>query len=156
MRLALLVPLVAFAACHRASAPRAPEGYVEMTVKAVRSTAPGANEVVLTDGRRNLGVWVGDGEALSINLRREGRRYVRPLSHDLTDALLKEYGGRVHRVQIDELRDNTFYGSLHVVHGSRVVTLDARPSDCIALALGAHAPIYVAERVLDRAARYTE
>ncbi len=144
--------LIALPACHRAKAPHPPAGYVEVSVKEVAKER-GENVVWLADARgRALPIAVGDGEALSISLRREGQKYVRPLAHDLIDSLLKEYGGRVHRVQVDDLRAGTFYGSLHVVHGNRVVTIDARPSDAIAVALGAGAPIYVSEQVLARAA----
>ncbi|HZS41460.1 MAG TPA: bifunctional nuclease family protein [Polyangia bacterium] len=136
------------------SAPRrathAPAGYRAMEVTAVTPTGSAGYAVQLADaGRsRSITVYVGASEGLAISLRVEGRRYPRPLSMDLLDSVLRELGGELERVQIDELRDNTFHGSLIVRQGSRTIDVDARPSDALALALGRRAPILVAEPVI--------
>jgi len=138
--------------------PRPPPGYVEVKVIRVEPQREGGAAILLgrEDKSALLPIFVGQTEALSISLRLKGDRYERPLTHDLIDALMRELGGQLVKVQIDELRNNTFVGSIFVRSGERVAELDARPSDAIALALGSHVPIYCATKVLDRAARSTE
>src|SRR5262249_35428984 len=81
----------------------------------------------------------------------EGTPRFRPLTHDLMDSTLHELHAKVVKVQVDELRDGVFIGSIFVRSGNRVFRVDARPSDAIALAIGNHVPIYVARAVLDEA-----
>jgi bifunctional DNase/RNase len=135
-----------------ASVPHPPPGYVEMLVAGVVDT-PGGQAVVLNDPERSviLPVFIGGTEALSIQLRYEHRRFDRPLTHDLLDAVLARLGGELASVRIDELRNDTFVGSLVIRRQGETMTIDARPSDAIALAMGAHVPIYVAEQVLQQA-----
>jgi bifunctional DNase/RNase len=75
----------------------------------------------------------------------------RPLTHDLFFDLLLEVGVTVQRVMITELKESTYFAELVLGQGDRVIVLDARPSDAIAMALRASAPIYVAQAVLDQA-----
>ncbi len=135
--------------------PRPPPGYVEVKVIRVEPQREGGAAILLgrPDKSALLPIFVGQTEALSISLRLKGDRYERPLTHDLIDGLLRELGGQLVKVQIDELRNNTFVGSIFVRTGERVAEIDARPSDAIALAIGSHVPIYCATKVLDRAAR---
>jgi bifunctional DNase/RNase len=121
-----------------------------MTVLEVVPTERG-EAVLLVDEAESVVVpiFVGGTEALSIKLRLERQRYQRPLTHDLLDDVVGKLGGAVHKVQVDELRGNIFVGSVFVRSGGTLVTLDARPSDAIALALGNRVPIYVAEKVID-------
>ncbi len=135
-----------------ASPAGAPDGYVEMTVGEVTPTRDG-NAVLLVDASNDLVVpiFVGPNEAMAIDLRHRKQRYQRPLTHDLLDAILRELGGSLVRVQIDDIKDNTFLGAVFVRTPTRVVELDARPSDAIALALGNRAPIFVARRVIEQA-----
>jgi bifunctional DNase/RNase len=78
----------------------------------------------------------------------DGRRYERPLTHDLLSALMRELGGSAVKAQIDDLRDDTYFGSVFVRQGERVLQLDARPSDAIAIALGCGTPLYVSRSVM--------
>lgn len=140
------------AAPRAPAAPIKPEGYVTMTVLGVLSV-DGGNAVVLVDENHEFLVplRIGGTEAASIALRHGGDKFVRPLTHDLLDAALQRLGAVLLQVQVDELRDSIFIGSVFVSFDGRVIELDARPSDAIALALGNHAPIYVARKVVQEA-----
>lgn len=134
----------------RADAATAPAGYLPMTVAGVGQNDDGSHVVLLVDeGRRRLlPLAIGGTEAASIALRHSRERFPRPLTHDLFDSALRALDARVVRVQIDELREGVFHGSVFIGHGDQVHRLDARPSDAIALALGRGAPIYAAETVV--------
>jgi bifunctional DNase/RNase len=131
---------------------KAPAGFVELTVGGVIE-AEGDHAVVLIDRARETVVPIGIGgsEALSIHLRHNKRRYPRPLTHDLLDEVLRQLGGRVVKVHIEDMRGNTFIGTVFVVRRGRVMAIDARPSDAIALALGSGAPIFVSKDVVVKA-----
>lgn len=131
---------------------RAPADDVELTVVGVGRTSEGA-AVLLGDAAHEtvLPILIGGTEALSIALRAEGRRFERPLTHDLLEAVMRELGGRLLRVRIDDVRGDTFVATIFVRQAERTVELDARPSDAIALALGNGAPILVSRRLLERA-----
>jgi len=133
--------------------PRPPQGYVEMTPARVEPSAGGMAAVLLSDAAESviLPIYVGGTEALSIQLRLDKQRYQRPLTHDLLDAAVRELGGEVWKVHVDDLRNEVYIGRVFLRKGDRIIDLDARPSDAIALAIGDHVPIYVARRVLDRA-----
>jgi bifunctional DNase/RNase len=97
-----------------------------------------------------LPIWVGAYEANAIALEIEKIVPQRPMTHDLLRNLIIQMGYKVERVIVTDLRDNTFYAVIDLVDedGERV-SLDARPSDAIALALRTDSPIYVDQRVLD-------
>lgn len=126
-------------------APAPPQGYVIMKVADVVPTSQG-NAVLLTDEaeERMLPIFVGGTEALSIQLRLDAKRYERPLTHDLLDNLVGKLGGDLVKVQVDEIR-----GSVFVRQAGKIISVDAMPSDAIALALGRRAPIFVASKVMD-------
>jgi bifunctional DNase/RNase len=109
--------------------------------------------VVLKDetGGITLPIWIGIPEATSIASAIKQVAMSRPLTHDLFFDLLLEVGVTVQRVVITELRESTYYAELVLGQGDRVMVLDARPSDAIAMALRASAPIYVTQAVLDQA-----
>lgn len=95
-----------------------------------------------------LPIWVGAYEANAIALEIEKIAPQRPMTHDLLRNLIVEMGASVERVIVTELKDNTFYAIIEMKNsGGATVTLDARPSDAIALALRADCPIYVNEEV---------
>jgi bifunctional DNase/RNase len=109
--------------------------------------------VVLRDleGQIFLPIWIGVFEANAIALRLEGVEPPRPMTHDLLNHLIDELEATVEAVVINDLREGTFFAQIHLQQGGRDVTVDARPSDAIALALRAEAAIYVVPDVLDRA-----
>ena len=101
------------------------------------------------DGPRTLvPIWVGTQEAASISVAVSGEEPPRPLSHDLMKRLLDTVGASVDRVDVTRIEDGTFYAELSLTTGTGPVVLDCRPSDAIALATRAGAPLFVAESVL--------
>ena len=102
------------------------------------------------DGERTLPIWIGLLEATAIASELEHITFSRPMTHDLFINALKALGWSLRRMEIIDIRDNTFYAQLHLMDaGSRIVRLDSRPSDAIALCLRANAPIFVARDVLE-------
>ena len=100
---------------------------------------------------RYLPIWIGVFEANAIALRIEGIEPPRPLTHDLLHTSLEVLACKVDRVTISDLKDNTFYAVVSLISPSGEFLVDSRPSDAIALALRAEAPIFVREAVLDSA-----
>ena len=98
-----------------------------------------------------LPVWIGGQEATSILIAVEGQQAPRPLSHDLITTLFAAVGARVERVDVTRIEEGTFYAELTLTTPSGPQVLDSRPSDAIALALRADAPIWVADEVIDEA-----
>jgi bifunctional DNase/RNase len=130
------------------------EAAVEMFVGGlVLDPATQAPIVVLKDetGEVTLPIWIGIAEATSIASAIKQVAMARPLTHDLFYELLLELGITVQRIVITELKDSTYFAELVLGQGDRVFVLDARPSDAIAMALRATAPIFVAQSVLDQA-----
>lgn len=127
---------------------------VEMFVGGlVLDPATQAPIVVLKDesGDITLPIWIGIPEATSIASAIKQVTMARPLTHDLFFDLLLEVGVTVQRVVITELKESTYFAELVLGQGDRIMVLDSRPSDAIAMALRASAPIYVAQSVLDQA-----
>jgi len=98
-----------------------------------------------------LPIWVGIPEANAIAIEIEKVPGPRPMTHDLAKNLIQYMKGSLDRVVITELKDDTFYAMLYLTQDGESMTIDARPSDAIALALRADCPIYVAEPVLAKA-----
>jgi len=105
----------------------------------------------VTDGQRVLPVWIGPQEAMSILVAIEGTGSPRPLAHDLMTAMLGELSSSVDRVEITHLDEGTFHARVVLNTPAGPRTFDSRPSDAIALAARAAAPILVADAVFDEA-----
>jgi bifunctional DNase/RNase len=114
----------------------------------------GAYAILLkeVDGKKRLPIIIGAFEAQAIALEIEGIKPPRPLTHDLLKQLTDSLGGTVLEIVIDELRDNTFYAKIILEVSGFSQEIDARPSDAIALAVRAQAPIYVYDTVMEAAA----
>lgn len=127
-------------------------GMAELEVSRLLNGPAGGVLVVLKEkggSGRVVPMVVGDTEGDAIARRLSRQRYVRPLTHDLLEAVLKKAGMRVVRVEVDDLQDGVFLARLYLVDQSGTVSkIDSRPSDGIALALGAEAPIFAAEAVI--------
>ncbi len=95
-----------------------------------------------------LPIWIGAAEATSIALVLRGQRFDRPLSHDLMRDIVIGLGASVERVVITSLREGTFFARLVLQRDGEVISVDARPSDCIALALRVPCPVFVTEELL--------
>ena len=108
------------------------------------------NVVVLRekDGDRILPIWIGPGEAMAIRRLLQEEAFPRPLTHDLLALVVEGLNPRVTRVVIADLRENTFYATLLIERDHEVLSIDARPSDSIAVALRTKAPIFVNESLL--------
>ncbi len=104
-----------------------------------------------TESQLFLPIWIGVFEANAIALRIEGVEPPRPLTHDLLRQVLDHLGATVEKIVISDLRESTFFAVIHLRQGELAVPVDARPSDAIALALRANAPIFVLRSVLDKA-----
>lgn len=96
-------------------------------------------------------IWVGIFEATAIANEIEKTAAARPMTHDLTRNLIHNLNGTLEKVVITELKEETFFAMLWLRQNSESITIDARPSDAIALALRADCPIYVAEQVMQSA-----
>jgi bifunctional DNase/RNase len=103
-------------------------------------------------GARQFPIVIGIFEAWAIDRRVREKGTQRPMTHDLFAAVVRALGGSLDKVVISDLRDNTFFATLHVRKpDGEEVTLDARPSDAVALAVHLGARIFVEEKVLETA-----
>lgn len=100
------------------------------------------------EGERVLPIWIGPGEASSIAMELASMKFSRPLTHDLIVSVIGGLGGALKRVLITRVLDNTFYAELIVERDDDVVSIDARPSDSIAVALRTEARIFAQEDLL--------
>ncbi len=101
------------------------------------------------DGERRLPIVIGLFEAAAIERRLKNITIHRPQTHDLLSNVIEDMGGRLDRIVISDLRDDTFFALLVVEQDGRWVEIDSRPSDAIALGITNDIPIYVEEHVLD-------
>ena len=108
------------------------------------------NIVVLREagGERLLPIWIGPAEAQAIRRLLSGEQFARPLTHDLIQMILEGLKAKVARVVIARLQDNTFFAEVVVKRDGELLAIDARPSDSIAIALRAGAPVFVNEELL--------
>lgn len=128
--------------------------WVEMKVRGL-ALDPLSNMpiIILRDEeeKRSLPIWVGIFEANAIALELEKITTPRPMTHDLIKSILETLEARVLKVVVNDLRDNTFFATIHLQLGKSELTVDSRPSDAIALALRVGAPIFVEEDVVRKA-----
>jgi len=97
-----------------------------------------------------LPIWIGVVEASSIAMQLEKIKIPRPLTHDLLKNILEQLQVAVVKIEVTDLRDNTFYALIHLNTPAGALTVDSRPSDAIALALRTESPIFVEEKVLEK------
>ena len=127
----------------------------EMVIYGVSFDLVGKQPIVLlktADGNKYLPIWIGHPEAAAILMKLQGATTPRPLTHDLVTEILSQLDAQVVRITVTELRDNTFYASITVHQNGSEIEIDSRPSDAIALAVRAEAPIFAAERVIEESA----
>ncbi len=108
--------------------------------------------VILKDMQENkaIPIWIGLFEASAIATELEKIVFSRPMTHDLFNECLKALNATVSKIEIGDIRNNTFYANIYLIREGQSFTIDARPSDAIALALRAHAPIFVDESVIEK------
>src|SRR5512133_2137766 len=123
---------------------------IEMTIKGLM-VDPITNMpiVILKDkqGDKVLPIWVGIFEANAIALQIENVATPRPMTHDLLKNIISDLAATVQKIVVCDLKENTFYALIHILVNGQTVAVDARPSDAIALALRAKAPIFVEDAV---------
>jgi bifunctional DNase/RNase len=127
----------------------------EMVIYGVSFDMVGKQPIVLlktAEGNKFLPIWIGHPEAAAILMKLQGASTPRPLTHDLLTDILRQLEARVVKITVTELRDNTFYAMITLGIDGGEVEIDSRPSDAIALAVRAEAPIYAAETVLEESA----
>jgi bifunctional DNase/RNase len=101
-------------------------------------------------GARVLPIWIGPSEASAIAMHLADMEFARPLTHDLVISVLKGLGGTVQKVIITRMEKNTYYAELILQRNGEVISLDARPSDSIAVALRVDARIFAREDLLQQ------
>jgi uncharacterized protein len=130
------------------------DGLIEMVVESVRVHMLSNRHVVILkekERERYLPIWIGPWEASSIAMRLQGLTPERPLTHDLFATTLEQLGASVERVVISDLAEETYHARIFLELGGRVVEVDSRPSDALALAVRVSVPVFAAEDVLDQA-----
>jgi bifunctional DNase/RNase len=108
--------------------------------------------VILKDGsgENALPIWIGIAEASAIATQLEKIDLARPMTHDLLRNVLNELDVYLEKVEVTDLKDNTYFAILHLKVGDELLPVDSRPSDAIALALRTESPIFVHEEVLNK------
>src|SRR5215831_8731083 len=142
--------------------PRGPELYSdqgqmmqEMLIYGVSFDLVGKQPIVLlktAEGNKFLPIWIGHPEAAAILMKLQSQTSVRPMTHDLVSDMLEQLGASISRITVTELRENTFFAQITVVQDGQEIEVDSRPSDAIALAIRAEAPIFAADDVIAESA----
>jgi bifunctional DNase/RNase len=126
---------------------------IPMEVIGVRVEMPSNQPIVLLkeiDGSRFLPIWVGAVEATAIAFAQQGVQPPRPLTHDLVNNLLEALDATLTAVHLTEIKDGIFYATMHLRNtNSEPLTISARPSDAIALAVRSHSNILATQELLD-------
>ena len=128
----------------------------EMTVSGL-TIDPFTNSPIMilkdVDSDKAVPIWIGLLEATAIASELENIKFSRPMTHDLLKIIMETMAIKVTRVEVCDLRDNTYFALIHLNREGQEEIIDARPSDAIALALRVKAPIFVAEVVIQKARR---
>src|SRR5262249_24942464 len=127
----------------------------EMQICGVSFDLVGKQPIVLlktAEGNKFLPIWIGHPEAAAILMKLQSASTPRPMTHDLVTDILEQLGAQVIRITVTELRENTFYAQITVQQDGSEVEIDSRPSDAIALAIRAEAPIFAADDVIEESA----
>jgi bifunctional DNase/RNase len=127
---------------------------VEVVIDSVRVSLMSSHRVVVlrqTEVERYLPIWVGLYEAEAITVALQEVEISRPMTHDLLKNLFTLLNGKILRVEIITLKEDTFFGNIVAETGGKTINIDSRPSDAIALALRTHVPILVSQAVMDEA-----
>ncbi len=128
---------------------------LKMKLKSVRlDVTTNQPVVILKDENRDryLPIWIGQSEAQSIMMELEGIKPSRPLTHDLLKSILVKLSAVVDGIVINDLKDGTYFAKIKVKVDSKLMEIDSRPSDAIAIAVRTGAPIFVEDSVIEEAA----
>ncbi len=128
---------------------------IEVVIDSIRVSLMSQERIVVlkdVNSDKYLPIWIGPCEADAITFELQEQPSKRPLTHDLLKTAIREMGGQVVQILINDLRKDIFYARILVDLGEKQVEIDSRPSDAIALAVRVKAPIFVDERVMRDAA----
>ncbi|MCC6906185.1 MAG: bifunctional nuclease family protein [Anaerolineae bacterium] len=128
---------------------------VRVEIDSIRVSLMSQDRVVVlkdVDSDRYLPIWIGPFEAEAIRVELQGVPVQRPLTHDLLKTVIHELGGEVDEIVVSDLRNDVFFATLKVRVNDRVIDIDSRPSDAIALGVRLKVPIYVEDAVMAKAA----
>lgn len=127
---------------------------IEVKINGLFLTQSQASGVILKEikGERTLPIIIGEYEAQSIALGLEKIKPPRPITHDLTLNMLDSLTVEIERIAVTELKNNTYYAVIYIRQNSKILEIDSRPSDAIALAVRRNIPIFVAEEVMEKGA----
>jgi bifunctional DNase/RNase len=127
---------------------------IEVKIDSIRVSLMSQHRVVVlkdVDTDRYLPIWIGPFEADAITIQLQGVQVARPLTHDLLKSVIDEMGATISHVMVSELKNDTFFARIVMDVNGQSMEIDARPSDAIALAVRANAPLFVAEEVMSAA-----
>ena len=127
---------------------------IEMVVDSIRVSLMNYQRIVILRekaGEHYLPIWIGPAEADAIAVKLQGATVPRPLSHDLICSIINTLGATINSIVLNDLKGDTFYAKIILNVDGGQMEVDSRPSDALALAVRAEAPIYVEEAVLDKA-----
>jgi len=127
---------------------------IEVVIDSIRVSLMSQQRIVILrerDAERYLPIWIGVYEAESITIALQSVEVARPLTHDLMKNILSQLDARVLRVEVVGLREDTFFGNIVAETDGRIINIDARPSDALAIAVRTHVPILVARTVMETA-----
>ncbi len=127
---------------------------IEMKIDSIRVSLMNYQRVVILKEKaanRYLPIWIGPAEADAIAVKLQNIELARPLTHDLLQSVISTLGASVNFIVVSELQNDTFFAKLSLNVDGEQVEVDSRPSDALALAVRAGAPIYAEETVLDKA-----
>ena len=128
------------------------EGFIEMRVGGLTLDPVTKTPIVILKDAENkltLPIWIGLMEATAMATELEGIKMARPMTHDLLRRIISDLGGAIESIEVTDLKDNTYYATIHLQAGDKTLTIDSRPSDAISLALRTQSPIFVAKKVLE-------
>ena len=127
----------------------------EMVIYGVSFDLVGKQPIVLlktAEGSKFLPIWIGHPEAAAILMKLQNANTPRPMTHDLVTEMLSQLDAQVVRICVTDLRENTFFATITLQQDGSEIEVDSRPSDAIALAVRAEAPIFADDRVIEESA----
>ncbi|MEM9773983.1 MAG: bifunctional nuclease family protein [Chloroflexota bacterium] len=125
---------------------------VEVVIDSIRISLISQHRIVMlrdVDGERQLPIWIGPCEAEAITFELQDTEVARPLTHDLLKNVIETMEGKISHILINELQNQVFYARLYIDVGGKLIDVDCRPSDAIALAVRAKVPVFIEEDVME-------
>ena len=127
---------------------------IEVNIDSIRVSIMSQHRVAILkndSSDRYLPIWIGPCEADAITVELQDMEMARPLTHDILAKTITDLGGKISHVIIKDLRNDVFYAHIMIDQDGIQLEIDSRPSDALALAVRAQVPIYVEEKVMDKA-----